>query len=253
MRSKIAGPIVGLALAVVASGVARAATITGQRCVMKTKLLGLIGVILLGASPAAATTYDMIPYVTESSYTSDTLTVTGSITTNGATGILTALDITAWSLTLVAGSGAPFTLSGSNSEYFVFGNDLTANSSGLFFNFGDSSTTDPGYFAFQSPCFFCVTPPTTPFAFIQWCSTGAEAATGCGDSLEMGDPASGTGTLPAYEYFTVAEYGEELQIATVAPTPLPPALPLFATGLGVMGLLGWRRKRKKNSAVVAAA
>ena len=27
-------------------------------------------------------------------------------------------------------------------------------------------------------------------------------------------------------------------------TPLPAALPLFATGLGAMGLLGWRRKRK---------
>ena len=33
-------------------------------------------------------------------------------------------------------------------------------------------------------------------------------------------------------------------------TPLPAALPLFAGGLGVMGLLGWRRKRK---ATVAAA
>jgi hypothetical protein len=29
-------------------------------------------------------------------------------------------------------------------------------------------------------------------------------------------------------------------------TPLPAALPLFATGLGVMGLLGWRRKRKSS-------
>jgi len=28
-------------------------------------------------------------------------------------------------------------------------------------------------------------------------------------------------------------------------TPLPAALPLFATGLGVLGLLGWRRKRKQ--------
>ena len=27
-------------------------------------------------------------------------------------------------------------------------------------------------------------------------------------------------------------------------TPLPAALPLFATGLGVLGLIGWRRKRK---------
>jgi CHRD domain len=30
----------------------------------------------------------------------------------------------------------------------------------------------------------------------------------------------------------------------LAPVPLPTALPLFATGLGVLGLLGWRRKRK---------
>jgi hypothetical protein len=31
-------------------------------------------------------------------------------------------------------------------------------------------------------------------------------------------------------------------------TPLPAALPLFATGLGAMGLLGWRRKRKVQAA-----
>jgi hypothetical protein len=30
----------------------------------------------------------------------------------------------------------------------------------------------------------------------------------------------------------------------VATTPIPAALPLFATGLGALGLLGWRRKRK---------
>jgi hypothetical protein len=34
-------------------------------------------------------------------------------------------------------------------------------------------------------------------------------------------------------------------------TPLPAALPLFATGLGALGLLGWRRKRK-NAAAIAA-
>ena len=30
-------------------------------------------------------------------------------------------------------------------------------------------------------------------------------------------------------------------------TPLPAALPLFATGLGALGLLGWRRKRKATA------
>ena len=31
-------------------------------------------------------------------------------------------------------------------------------------------------------------------------------------------------------------------------TPLPAALPLFATGLGALGLFSWRRKRKQATA-----
>ena len=38
--------------------------------------------------------------------------------------------------------------------------------------------------------------------------------------------------------------------APLAQTPLPAALPLFATGLGALGLLGWRRKKK--AAAIAA-
>jgi hypothetical protein len=34
----------------------------------------------------------------------------------------------------------------------------------------------------------------------------------------------------------------------VSPVPLPAALPLFATGLGALGLLGWRRKKKATAA-----
>jgi len=37
----------------------------------------------------------------------------------------------------------------------------------------------------------------------------------------------------------------------VSEVPLPAALPLFATGVGVLGVLSWRRKRK-NAAVIAA-
>ena len=48
--------------------------------------------------------------------------------------------------------------------------------------------------------------------------------------------------------------GSQIETAdgfTVPSTPLPATLPLFAGGLGAMGLLGWRRKRK-NAAAVAA-
>jgi hypothetical protein len=39
--------------------------------------------------------------------------------------------------------------------------------------------------------------------------------------------------------------------AAVGETPAPAALPLFATGLGALGLLGWRRKRKKAATLAA--
>ena len=38
-----------------------------------------------------------------------------------------------------------------------------------------------------------------------------------------------------------------------AATPLPAGLPLFATGLGTLGLLGWRRKRRASASLLAAA
>lgn len=37
-------------------------------------------------------------------------------------------------------------------------------------------------------------------------------------------------------------------ISTIAPIPAPAALPLLATGLGALGVLGWRRKRKQVQA-----
>ena len=48
-------------------------------------------------------------------------------------------------------------------------------------------------------------------------------------------------------------YGHGFEAVTAAQdaglntTPLPAALPLFATGIGAIGLLGWRRKRKAQA------
>ena len=46
---------------------------------------------------------------------------------------------------------------------------------------------------------------------------------------------------------TAQEASSALEIA-VTTTPLPATLPLLATGLGALGLLGWRRKRKALAA-----
>jgi hypothetical protein len=40
--------------------------------------------------------------------------------------------------------------------------------------------------------------------------------------------------------------------AAVPETPLPTTLPLFASGIGGLGLLVWRRKRKAAASLVAA-
>jgi hypothetical protein len=45
---------------------------------------------------------------------------------------------------------------------------------------------------------------------------------------------------------------QEFDFAVFSATPLPAALPLFATGLGGLGLFGWRRRRKKTVALAAA-
>jgi hypothetical protein len=55
----------------------------------------------------------------------------------------------------------------------------------------------------------------------------------------------GTGADQSFTLFIVSP----LEIGA---TPLPAALPLFATGLSGLGLFGWCRKRK-NAAAIAAA
>jgi hypothetical protein len=60
---------------------------------------------------------------------------------------------------------------------------------------------------------------------------------------------NGVGSFP---YFLTATVTQLTGFSALdATTPLPAALPLFATGLGALGLLGWRKKRK--AAAFAAA
>jgi hypothetical protein len=56
-----------------------------------------------------------------------------------------------------------------------------------------------------------------------------------------------TGYGAAYSQGFEAVVGGSQYAGFLAPTPLPAALPLFTSGLGALGLLGWRRKRKAQA------
>jgi len=62
-------------------------------------------------------------------------------------------------------------------------------------------------------------------------------------SVSFGNSAAGDDFF-GFDDLTIGD----LQQVNPNPTPLPAALPLFASGIGVFGYLGWRRKRKAPAA-----
>ena len=64
-------------------------------------------------------------------------------------------------------------------------------------------------------------------------------------ALEFGNGVSGGS--PDTLYFSDGINAEADGLFSAISTPLPAALPLFATGIGGLGLLGWRRKRKAQA------
>ena len=73
------------------------------------------------------------------------------------------------------------------------------------------------------------------------------SAFGIGE-IDLSHTATISFTTPAGVYLTSDLGGVFGDAPTTGATPVPAALPLFATGLGVMGLLGWRKKRKSAAA-----
>jgi hypothetical protein len=180
---------------------------------MKSKLLGLmVPILLFSLLPANATTYTY----NVSFAISSTHTVTGTINTDCDSCTLGATDIGAWSFTL-PGIG---TISGSVPTTVGIPTDLTASPTGLTF-IGDVC---------GGPVTFNGTAGGLNFECGMIADYLGTGSSGDLDSLDLDDNSS----------FPIA--------TMVSTTPLPAALPLFATGLGAMGLLGWRRKRKNTAA-----
>lgn len=133
--------------------------------------------------------------------------------------------------------------------YFPFTTDTTSPANG--FIFGAPNTTT-GYIPVQA---------TVSGAALGTDSVKVADVGGVGEIIFTLNDASGFALLsPSFniEWAITCANGVYVNNFTTStteltPTPLPAALPLFASGAGFLGLLNWRRKRKSPVAKVAAA
>jgi|HubBroStandDraft_1064217.scaffolds.fasta_scaffold428090_1 hypothetical protein len=188
--------------------------------------LALIAMLAgVGAARASSITYDVDLTIGAGS-------VVGSVTTNGATGVLVSADFTNWNLEL-NGPGASFDLTPTNSVAFILGSDATATTRNILFNFsgtaGDILVFQDGLYSGYN--YFCAAVTTT--------------------SCKQGE-----GVVPQYYTDPSAQYmsvtGTQV-IATVPSTPAPEIEPASAASgltllLGALLVLRGRRSVTLNSA-----
>ena len=194
---------------------------------MKSRLLGLLAALaLLGLLPSpghASTLNFTFSFTGGTSVSPFTGTVTGEIDglTNNATSAASAVIIdTVTPAALTNPSPLPFnTFCGSNC--LVTSNSFTVTAGVITaYDFAVGSTTLTGL----------------------W-----ELELGAGTFPESFSNGTGVTQINIIDQSAITF----APVTPVATTPLPAALPLFATGLGALGLFGWRRKRK--AAAPAAA
>jgi hypothetical protein len=99
--------------------------------------LGAIAAFTLAGASQAAVTYTLLPVSDTSCCAVGVIDVNGTITTDGATGVLSASDILSWNITL-SDSGFPdehLSNTTPSSDLVVEGAYLTATSTGLYWDF----------------------------------------------------------------------------------------------------------------------
>jgi hypothetical protein len=181
---------------------------------MKTKLLGLVaGVVLLGASQAGAATLV--------GSTSDATGVDGLVV-DGTTYNVTFVNSTY--STVYASTPPTFLGETLTAEHAAIALADALNTLGATNDFADSNLFIPYQYV----------PLPSPSSNLYNVYNSGSASNTAGWDYVIGTDYSVTSYGGTPTDFTVF----------VAETPVLPALPLFATGLGALGLLGWRRKRK---------
>ncbi len=204
---------------------------------MNRTLVALAAVVVsfgvnLGALPANAATFGL-------TFTNTVLPNNGCCGPFNVSAILTAtFDGTNYIVTGITGTvseGSPAT------TYNIIGL-LPANNNNGYFGWDNVITTAGG---------------SAPFGL----TNGGIVFTAAGPDYYAADPTNPVSPaefnifsdINGYALLTMASNnvnapfngGLSIVESSTSETPLPAALPLFATGLGALGLVGWRRKRKQ--------
>jgi hypothetical protein len=184
---------------------------------MKTKLFGLIAAVAFCSPwPAMAS-----QYFYDVNFDINSTLVSGTITTTCDSCDLTASNVSSWSFSANGGLSISSTEPSAFVSTFAYATSpLFAQPSQLHY---DSTAPGDIYFAGDGGL--------NTFLFFD--NTGATPEIGYRAPVNNEQP------VPSTDFRSISS------------TPIPAALPLFVTGLGGLGLLGWRRKRK-NAAAVAA-
>jgi hypothetical protein len=193
-------------------------------------LPGLItaAILLAATEPARAITYNIVNQGAG-------IPLTGFITTNNDIGVLQQSDIIAWQITETGTSspGILATIDNTNSTVNLTGVALSATTTSLVFNF-NSAVASTLVFTSNAQV------SGNPMFKLTYCDLGAHCtapfATDVRVNLILNTTSGGTNQ---------SRFTGTSPIAVIAPTPVPGALSLFVGGLGLIGLLARRRKRKK--------
>ncbi len=202
---------------------------------MKRTLVALAAVVIsfgasFGASPAHATTFDLM-------FTNTVLPGNGCCGPFNVSATLNAtFDGTNYNVIGITGTvseGSPATTysiigllpANNNNGYFGWDNVITTTGGGAPFGLTNGGIV----FTAAGPDYYAADPTVSSAEFNIYAD---------GNGYTLLTMASNNVNSPFNGDLSIVE-------SSTNATPLPAALPLFATGLGALGLLGWRRKRKQ--------